>query len=157
MPNNILKQKKAQTRMLETIAVILIFFMLVAFGFVFYANMQKSNTETKYMEEKNAKAIKIAKSALNLPELQCNGKTYCFDESKITAFSSGSVPKNQYFEVFRYSEITLEKIYPSKGKVQVYSRKNPATTSKQSIWVPVALNDPLTGTSFAILTVDAYE
>ncbi len=158
-----MRSKKAQTKMLETITVIIVFFILIAFGFVFYANMQKNALTNQIQEIKNAKALKTAKIALSLPELQCNGKTYCFDSTKIKAFSESVQARNNYFDLFRYSTITINRIYPlsqnpAENIVVVYNNRNPTMASKQQMWIPVALYEPLYGkTNFAVLTVDVYE
>ncbi len=155
--------KKAQTKMFETITVIIVFFILMAFGFVIYANMQKGALSIQMEEAKNAKALRIAKTVLSMPELQCNSKTYCFDSLKIMAFNSNSATKSYYFDLLKYSSITIKRIYPlsdnpDENNMEIYDKTNPSMSSKQSIWIPVALNEPLHGkTSFAMLKVDIYE
>jgi len=158
-----LKTRKAQVKMFETIAVIIVFFFLLAVGFVFYANMQRSSIESKLKEEQDTRAMKIAKTAINLPELQCNGKTYCFDVLKIDAFETYSNADQQtrtaYFDMFRNSVIKIKQVYPPVPPdqyISIYSR--PKGNSKQSIRIPVTISQPVAGTTtFGILVVDVYE
>ena len=115
-----MEKKKAQTRMLETVAVVIVFLMLLAFGFVFYANIIKGNLNEKLAEAKETRALKIAKTALNMPELQCS-KTQpiqnCFDRLKIKSFKSiapieSADANTYYYDIFKDSTITIKEIYP---------------------------------------------
>ncbi len=160
MPLNILKMKskKAQTRMLETIAVIFAFFLLAAFGFVFYANMQADSDKIKLEAEKDTMMLKIAKLAISLPELQCNNRMYCMDEINMkTFFDTRPATKSEYYDLFKNSVITVEKVYPTpESPVTIYSKQK--GSSKKTMWLPISLYDPVKdSTSFGILRVDLYE
>ncbi|MBI4438776.1 hypothetical protein HY640_02500 [Candidatus Woesearchaeota archaeon] len=158
-------KRKAQTRMLETIAVIIAFFVLVAFGFIVYTNIQKSSMKTKAAELREERAARIAKAAMSLPELQCSRTQTvenCFDKLKIQAFRnylSGNprAANTQYYDILKDSTIKIEQVYPVSTDTQtIYER--PKGSSKQSIWMPIALYDPARdSTSFGILTVDVYD
>ncbi|MBI3033550.1 hypothetical protein HYY72_00125 [Candidatus Woesearchaeota archaeon] len=170
MPYNILTKmgkKQAQTRMIETAAVVIVFLMLLAFGFVFYANILRGNLNEKLADAKETRALKIAKTALNMPELQCS-KTQpiqnCFDKLKIQGFQAiiqrdSNDANTYYYDLLKDSKITIRQIYPI--QVSQYSQtiyEMGTEQSKQSIWMPIAIYDPLKDTaSFGILTVDVYE
>lgn len=160
-----MKSKKSQARMFETIAVIVVFFMMLAVGFIFYTKLQRSSIQEKIRTDSDTRAMKIARTAINMPELQCNGKTYCIDTLQIEAFKDAlkdPKAKSDYYDTLKSSKITVKKIYPpSSGSqpITIYNReKQDPTASKQSIWMPIALFDPVGGkTHFAILTVDVYD
>ncbi|MBI2142004.1 hypothetical protein HYU15_00765 [Candidatus Woesearchaeota archaeon] len=157
-------QRKAQARMLETVAVIIVFFVLLTFGFVFYARMQQGAISDEARELRETKALKTAKTALSLPELQCS-KTQaienCLDKLKIEAFrdyaSDTAIRNRHYYDLFKESTIAIEQVYPEQTREEIYSRPRPGRT-KQSIWLPVTMLDPVKDTtSFGILVVDVYE
>ena len=145
--------------MLETIAVIFAFFMLAAFGFVFYANMQTSSDKVKFEAEKDTMMLKIAKQAVSLPELQCNNRMYCIDEINIEAFKYYLHENSEtYYDLFKDSEIKVKKVYPptTDPEITIYSRQK--GSSKKTIWMPISLyNSSSDRTSFGILRVDLYE
>jgi hypothetical protein len=155
-------KKKAQSKMFETIGVILVFFVLLAIGFIFFGSLLTGSAKQKIIEDREIRAVKIAKTAVTLPELSCSRTQTienCFDKDKIAAFSEvSSTRKNlYYFDILKNSVITAEQIYPSSTeKIVIY--RNPKGTSLQSIWMPIAIYNPDTDTStFGLLKVDVYE
>ncbi len=112
--------KKAQIKMMETIFVLLVFFMLLGFGFIFYANYQNRQFEQSRKELLAKDAVDSALRILMLPELQCSRRNAitpnCIDKYKLEALkemitADGSVRDN-YFSIFGYGSITVEYIYP---------------------------------------------
>ena len=81
--------RKSQIHMLETIAVLAVFFILVILGFVFYTKMYKSGVEEEKEETIELSAVKIAQRAATLPELQCSEndvvRDNCVDRLKLYA------------------------------------------------------------------------
>ena len=65
-----MKNKKAQLHMTETIAVIFIFFILVVFGMIFYAQYQKVAFKEKQEEILSTRAVQTTLRALYLSELE---------------------------------------------------------------------------------------
>jgi len=119
--------------MLETIVVLAIFFILVILGFVFYTKVFKSGVETEKDEIIQLNAIKIAQRAASLPELQCSqenvAKDNCIDEIKLrVAGGIGGImlqSDNQihYYDMFSFSVITVEEIYPTTQEWTIYDRQ----------------------------------
>lgn len=138
--------------MFETIAVVVVFFMLLSIGFIFYEKMQRGNAAQQLREDQNRHAQKIARTTLNMPELQCTATSYCFDKKKIEAFEQYYPGvKIAYYELLGKSRITIDNI-------EIYDQSPTGSTSKEEVWLPVALYDPVSDESkFAILTVDLYE
>jgi len=63
--------KKAQLHITETIAVLFIFFILVAFGLIFYARYQQTAAQEKQEQLLASRAMDTTVKTLFLPELMC--------------------------------------------------------------------------------------
>lgn len=155
--------------MFETIAVLLIFFVLVGFGLVFYSRIQGQSFQAKQEENFELKAIQTAQLVSFLPELQCSSNNIivddCFDILKVEALSEIiSNPQNQklkneyYYDFFEFSSITIEQVYPLPvTSWSIYEKTTEKTKAKSSIKIPVSLYDASSREyNFGILTVDVY-
>ncbi|MFC1686856.1 hypothetical protein ACFL0E_00680 [Nanoarchaeota archaeon] len=118
---SVLKSRKAQIRMSETIAVLFIFFVLVFFGIIFYYKYSKISFQEKQEELLGKKATEITLKTLFLPELICSRgeaeqEDNCFDMMKLRqiedVFKDGF--SDYYFDLFPYSNITVTQVYPKK-------------------------------------------
>ena len=109
--------KKAQMKMGENIAVLFVFFLIIAFGMIFYMRVLKHTSQTRDIENFELQSIKIAQLVNFLPELQCSSdnivKDACIDLYKLQAFKD-IVNKNQdyYYNLFKFSKIEVDEIYP---------------------------------------------
>ncbi len=121
----VLKSRKGQIRMSETIAVLFIFFVLVVFGIIFYYKYSQISFQEKQEELLGKKATEITLQTLFLPELICSRgdaepEDNCFDMMKLRqvedVFKDGF--SDYYFDLFPYSNITITQVYPpdSTGK-----------------------------------------
>jgi type II secretory pathway pseudopilin PulG len=145
-------RKKSQIHMLETIVVLAIFFILVILGFVFYSKMFKSGVETQKDEAIQLNAIEIAQRAATLPELQCSQenvvKDNCIDLQKLVAAKSiMELNEIHYYDMFSFSKITVEKIYPTTHEWTIYDRQfeqNSRTLEKEEYDYWVTTNIPIT-------------
>ncbi|MDD5086795.1 MAG: hypothetical protein PHV16_03505 [Candidatus Nanoarchaeia archaeon] len=167
-----MKNKKAQIKMFETIAVLLIFFVLVGFGLIFYMKFMRTSIEDTGEHQFDLKAIQTAQLVSFLPELQCTSPTSanividdCFDVLKVKALANISkepayerINNEYYFDSFGYSKIYIENIYPySPENWIVYERTLPNKKFQSSTKVPVSLYYPVTNSySFGVLTVEVY-
>ena len=79
--------KKAQVKMFETIAVLVVFFMIILFGFMFYTRVQQTTFEAETEEQIILRAIDLSQNIFFLPEIQCIGehKIDCIDILKLDA------------------------------------------------------------------------
>ncbi|MCP3682499.1 MAG: hypothetical protein GY861_07390 [bacterium] len=167
--------KKAQMRMFEVVAVIVIFFALVGFGLVFYANMQKDATEFAIKEWQEARAVRIAKTISELPELKCNediAVQNCVDLLKAEKLEGllndpdNADLRDHYFAMFGYSTMVIKEVYPETitEDIEIYSKSKPRWNSILRIQIPISLYHPTDsvlgndeGTvSFAYLEVNVY-
>ena len=156
--------KKAQTQIFETIAVLFVFFMLVAIGIVFYANIYKKNLQSEQEAQSQSKSVTISQRAMFLPELQCSDnniiKDNCIDllklDSATAVVNSKESYKLDYYDLLEYSDVSVQEIYPDQSrKWKLYSRK--ITNFKNSFITnaPVSLYDPASKSySFGILTIE---
>ncbi len=151
--------------MFETIAVLLIFFVLIGFGLIFYGRIWGATIQDTEGENFELKAIQTAQLVSFLPELQCSSNNDdCFDILKVEALSkiinniqNKNLKNEYYYDIFGFSSITIEQAYPSVVSWSIYNKTTEGTKAKSSINIPVSLYDPnLRKYNFGILTVDVY-
>jgi hypothetical protein len=109
--------KKAQIHMMETIAVLFIFFIIVFIGIIFITKWAWQDMEVTRGEYEDLEKTKIDQKASSLPELDCSeneDQSYnCIDLLKLTPASKViSDNPEDYFDIFGFTNITVEKIYP---------------------------------------------
>ena len=152
--------KKSQIKSMETIAVLIVFFFLLAFGFSLYGRFRVIELEEKmgYLDE--LEIIKLSNTVYFLPELECPPsleKDSCFDSYKISSLIKIIEDnKNFYTTKFGYSRIEIQEIFPSGESRVVYENKG-NKESEMKIFSPVSLYDPITKKSkFGVLVVTRY-
>lgn len=156
--------KKSQTQMMETIAVLFIFFILIAFGFIFYANVLKGSVEITKREHSELKAVELAEIVSSLPELHCSEENIvesaCVDKLKIDGASSViQSPSNRvlYFDMLGYSDISIEEVYPGNYTRSIYSNIPGDYKNRLPSYIPLSVKDPINkGYSFGVMTVVLY-
>lgn len=161
-----MSSKKAQIQIFETIAVLFVFFILVAIGFVFYTKIYKSNLEAEQQAQSQSNSVTIAQRAMFLPELQCSDnnviKDNCIDLLKLnsaaTVINNNEKYKPDYYDLFEHSEINVIEIYPGRDKKRIYSQLINVFKSRFFTNVPVSLYDPVAKSyKFGVLTIDSVE
>lgn len=157
-----MNKKNAQIQMMETIAVLFIFFILVVMGFVFYAKILKGNIEEQKEESIQLNAIEVAQRASSLPELQCSEDNIvsdnCIDILKLEA-ASGIMQQNDvyYYDRLLFSKITVNEIYPGSNEWALYSRPLDEFSNKITTSIPISLFNPIENkNSFGIMTVELF-
>jgi len=154
--------KKAQVQMMETIAVLFIFFILIAFGFIFYANALKGGIAVTKQEHSELKSIELASKVSSLPELQCSENNLieenCVDWLKLDKASS-LIRSNRifYFDILGYSNITIEEIFPGDRTYTVYANVPKDYGDRLPTFLPILLKKPIEGGyGFGIMSVVLY-
>src|SRR3989344_4995271 len=140
-----MNNKKSQIQIFETIAVLVVFFILLGLGFIFYVKIIKSNVESDAAEISQSKSISIAQRVMFLPEIQCSEdnipKEDCIDTLKLdSAISIISRPENSiyYYDLFEFSDISIKEVYPSPGiPIILYSKTTTDYKNKFQTNVPV--------------------
>lgn len=146
--------RKAQMQMMETIGVLFIFFVLVLFGIIFYFKYQQIALQEKQEELVVARAMDTTLQALFLPELQCSRgeaepEDNCIDLVKLRAWNETREKyiDDYYFNLFSYSRIYVEEIYPGNETWVLYEREkvdkygNPDWEFKEPTFFVVTLRD----------------
>lgn len=169
-----MNKKKAQVRMAETIAVLIIFMFIMFIGYSFYAGMQQRGIAEQKREIRSKEAVQIALKTYFLPELQCSFGTRletggCIDSIKFEKLRdlindpTDDSTMEYYRWMFGNTEIKLIEVYPG-GMIEgggsepylLYSSKIDKSSSRQT-QMPVAIYNPLTRRyGFGYLTVDYY-
>ena len=153
--------KSSQIQTFETVAVLFIFFILIAIGAIFYVRIYKSNVDVTKYGYSQSKSIAISQRVMFMPELQCNKviKDNCIDLLKLEA-ARNVISSNEiyYYDLLEFSEINLTQEYPSSAaapKWTVYSRKIDNPSSSFLTYVPVSLYDPIARTyGFGIVSIE---
>ena len=139
--------KNAQMKMGETIAVLIVFFMILFFGIFFYANMERRDIQSRMEKMEEKKSIDISQIISFLPELKCTAenitKSLCIDKLKKDVFASqiGNEYSEYYQSHFSNTKIELAEIYPNVGDyLTIYE----GVISDQyfTTYIPVSLFDP---------------
>lgn len=151
--------------MMETISVLLIFFVLILVGMVFWVKISKSNIEIEQQELRQLRGIEIAQRVLFLPELQCSFDNVvtsdCIDILKLQSTEQvvlQSENKLYFFDRLGYSNITIKQIYPDSGLVKnLYSNALENYQNKIVTHLPISIYDPRDKRhSFGVLEVEVY-
>lgn len=151
-------ERKAQIQIFETIAVLFIFFILIAIGFIFYTKIFKSNLETEKEEFSQAKSIAIAQRVMFMPELQCSDdnivKENCIDILKLQPAKQIIEDNAVYYDLLEFSDIIITQIYPNQGEWDLYSRTTKDFKNNFTTNVPISLFNPITKEyGFGVLTI----
>jgi len=103
---------KAQMEMTETIAVLLIFFVLLALGSFFFYRYYIDHIRAVSEETLITSSSVLLASITSLPEIKCANKD-CVDTVKLFAFKELiEENKDYYFTSLGYKNIIVEQIYP---------------------------------------------
>jgi len=160
-----MKQKKSQIRMAETVAILFIFFLMIGFGFIFYAKIQRIQFQETRSKNVDLESIEVTQRVSFLPELQCSSKNVikdnCIDVIKLNAVieqleSDPDLKADLYFDLFKYSNITVIQLYPEEKRWTLYENIKEGA-SYAFTPVPISLYNSTTNKySFGILEVYYY-
>lgn len=157
--------KKSQIKMMETIMVLFVLFIILAVGMVFYYNIQQSSIIQKSEEKKEIKAVEVSQFVSSLIELQCAQEDIrdfnCFDWLRLLSFKekieqNSRLRNNYYYDLLGDSAVTVKTIFPDQAYWVLYNRSD-ETKSKYRFFTPISVFNASDETfSFGILTVDYY-
>ncbi|MBI4145004.1 hypothetical protein HY493_02255 [Candidatus Woesearchaeota archaeon] len=154
--------RRAQIKMFETLAVLVVFFFFLIFGASFYFRLQESSLEREFDRNTQLRAVQIAQKSITMPELECSfagvQRENCMDVLKVQAFAELLATEEafiDYFPVFQYSTLTVRQVYPSQLEWVVYNR--PRGEQSTLLQIPVLIYDPNTNRhQFGYLEVRVY-
>ena len=145
--------------MFETIAVVFIFFILVALGMIFYVKIFKGNAEIAKEDIFQDISVAISQRVMFLPEIQCSEdniiKEKCIDTLKLK-FAEPLMKANEinYFDLFEFSDIKVYQIYPADNSWELYSRKTADFSNKFVTNISISTYDPITKSyGFGLLSI----
>jgi hypothetical protein len=160
---------KAQVKMFETIAVLVVFFFLLIFGASFYFVLQKSSIEKEAIKTIQLRSIQTTQKVSYLPELDCTQVGIqvenCFDAIKLKKFSdmlndeeTGERIRLDYFNVFGYSTVNVRSIFPVEQEFLLYNKTMEDYTTMYKNNLPLTIFNPILNTySFGVVEVTVYE
>jgi len=145
--NNLIK-RKSQIKMFETVAILVVFFFIIAIGFAFYASISKTLISREAAEQADLRSIQFSEKITFLPEIKCTSSVSkeigsCIDLLKADKFgylvNTDNLAKEYYYDILGYSDIKIIYVYPEKESILVYSKPKPNYRSISTFQVPVVL------------------
>ena len=156
------RDRRAQLRVFETLAVLVIFFFFIAFGMNVYFVIQRASIEKEIARVQDLRAVQIAQKAMFLPEMDCVilgvQRENCVDVLKVQGIREvlgAPGVADVYFPVFGYSTVNVTRFTPSRESWVVYERQRPG--DQKRFQTPVLVYDPVTYKyGFGMLEVTVY-
>ncbi|PIN86109.1 hypothetical protein COV19_06450 [Candidatus Woesearchaeota archaeon CG10_big_fil_rev_8_21_14_0_10_44_13] len=146
-------RKKSQMKTFESVAVLIIFFILIGLGLIFYTGVQKTSMKQIYTERVEQEAVKMAMRVSYLPEILCSRRKIveddCFDVYKLDSVSSWISRDEKMFLYyqgdFKESVITIKQIFPYGRTFTIYSNQPEQEKMKDyyiiPTYIPVSLKN----------------
>ena len=158
------KMKKSQVKIMESVAVLFIFFVLIIMGIVFWSRYSQTSIKSQQETDILSRAIAVSQTVTFMPELQCSTleviKFSCFDLYKINAMKNLMSDQNasqHYFDDFGFTNITVYSIYPTRSEWNIYDFTGGNVSGFVTTQVPVAIYDPISMKfAFGYVNVAAY-
>jgi hypothetical protein len=158
-----MRNPKAQIKMFETIAVLVIFFVILIIGLVYYNGTQKREIREMQDEDRVLRAIEIMKITTYLPELQCSMDNVltanCIDLAKLENFMYVSDQERLYYtSIFGFGKISVREIYPEEKEYILYFNNKSSTRDIISSPVPILIYDSISRKYYAgVMLVELYQ
>lgn len=141
--------KKAQSRMMETIGVLFIFFILIVFALIFYYNYQEVSLQERHRELVASRAMDTTLISLFLPELQCSrgnseAEDNCIDLMKLRSLNQTfkRYSNEYYFNMFGYSHIYVQMVHPGNKSWTIYQREKLSIDSEGNTSIAWSIKEP---------------
>ena len=159
--------RKAQIKMFESIAVMVVFAFLLVFGVNFYFTIQKTSVEREVSRANQLRVFSLAQKTAFLPELDCAiagiQQEACIDTSKLNALqgllSTDTSAQELYFPVFGWSTVKVHQLFPVDNtfSVPLYDNPLPKSTQMNKVQTPILLYNATTGDNgFGYIEVTSY-
>ena len=172
-------KRKSQLKIGESILVLLIFFVILVMGLVFYAKIQTHVNEIAAEDFQTKRTIDMALAVKFLPELQCSIQATeeydCIDVLKLVSFKDVlefyPLYQRYFAQLFPNTQVFIKQAYAPRGHllpedvegkgILLFDNKYEADPSKvrslTTLSLPVTLYDPIAGSySFGFVVLDAY-
>lgn len=167
--NHYIKQKKAQIKMVESVFVVIFFFMLLMIGVVFMSKFQKTESVKITSEKDMKRAVQLAQSFSSLPELSCSINNVieenCIDLVKLKKMVDlNKTDHLYYFDLFKYGSVNVEVLElstggePSWDGPYIIYHQEKTNVDYSTIPLPMTIYDPTEKIyKFGIMSVTFYE
>lgn len=137
-------KSKAQIKMFENVAVMIVFFFLLVLGFRVYYSYQEQALSEELRDILETRTFQLVERLTALPELECSVGSVeipsCIDLLKSKSLQN-YIKKNpeKYFTFFGFSTIEIKPVYGE--PIIVYNNTPKSYTSMQIRHLPVLLYD----------------
>jgi|SaaInlLV_10m_DNA_2_1039722.scaffolds.fasta_scaffold00029_8 hypothetical protein len=167
--------RKSQLKIGESILVLMIFFILLVLGLIFYAKIQVHLNEEEKDKYQAKRIIDMALAVKFLPELQCSTQATeefdCIDLAKLESFEKvvgeNLLYQRYYAQLFPNAKIIINQSFSPRGEAlsesgkilidNVYELDPTKRASLTILSLPVTLYDPIMDiNSFGFITLEAY-
>ncbi|MFW6013862.1 MAG: hypothetical protein ACOCQG_01695 [Candidatus Nanoarchaeia archaeon] len=141
--------KKSQMKMLETIMVLMIFFILLVFGLVFYAKFSQTSADETRRESLVMHGMDATERFQYSPEVLCSrgsvgSDTNCFDLLKLEGFKEvADEKKGQYSKYYPNNLIEVNIIYPEEESFILFNNTDENARTKEPSFIPAVFFDPV--------------
>lgn len=147
---------RAQIKLFESIAVLVVFAFLLVFGVNFYFGIQKASVEREIVRATQLQVFSMAQKTAYLPELDCAiagiKQEACIDVSKLAAFAAvlndpdaakAAEASSLYFPVFGWSTVRVKGVFPPGNNLDVVLYDNPLVgyASAFKVQIPILLHN----------------
>lgn len=141
-----MKTKKSQIKMTETIGILVVFFILLLFGLVFYGQYQKSSIKRQEERFLESRAVASSLKTTFLQEIRCEEKEttgMCIDLYKFNILADKindtEEYRRYYSNVFYGVKISIKNLVT--GDVAVLYESPIKWTRKTTVQTPIVLRD----------------
>ncbi|MBI4150106.1 hypothetical protein HY488_01750 [Candidatus Woesearchaeota archaeon] len=162
--------QKAQMQMAETIAILLVFFVIIGLSLTYYGAFQAGSIREAQREQFEKEAIRIALVVSHLPEVACSDDNQitenCFDKLKVQSLSTLAAQGGNeeaflfYQSEFRDSKVVIQQIFPDVEEFVIYDNAPAEFTEMIPTFIPMTIRDPTKHLQFqntlGLLTVEVY-
>ncbi|MBD3259065.1 hypothetical protein GF371_00375 [Candidatus Woesearchaeota archaeon] len=145
-------KKRGQIQTLESVAVLFVFFILLALSMIFYLSYAKSQESGRMAEINREQAMMVAQQIINLPELKSSRRAVrgvnTIDIVKLEALknvldTNFDLRRGIYQERFGSSIIDVYEIYPGQNEWALYSNPDLDAKFRNEFYVPISLYNSL--------------
>jgi hypothetical protein len=162
--------KKAQIQMSENVIILFLFFILLAFGVVFFTKVQGAKTEMQVQEDIQGRALQTAQKVTFLPEIQCSKDNVvtsdCYDLFNLLAMSrlaERGESHTYYASLLGNAIMTVYAVFPINATEPfvIYNNSKENYTSINTAYIPIrvcnfASNTAEDDCTFSVLKSEVY-
>ena len=154
---------------MESIFVLVIFFILITGGMIYYFNARKDTIREEQEKVRELDAIGVMQRLVSLNELRCSFGNFksevCFDKVKLDNFkglTERSENKEYYFDLLGFSNVSIE-FFETNGvinptPIKLYNRGTNQYKSLSYFFTPIIVHDPINDENYyGILNISAYK